>query len=161
MELSNPTSFHGFTDSANGSRNSSGSDGFVLGNATTIDVNAVAVGATFDFLSFGAIDLNGSGYFGPGFAPLQFTGFLSGGGTVVSTFDLVNDTFLTHTMPTGFTNLTGMQIRGALNQDAILDTLVFDVTDGTSVPEPSTITILAGMMLLGWWFSRNRRQTVV
>jgi hypothetical protein len=154
FSLTNLASFYGFTDSVNTSRNNNGTDGLVLGNGSTLTINPIAPGMTFDFISFGAVDLHPGSPFGPGFASHQVTGYLSGGGTVVANFDLVNDQFQTFNLPGTFVSLESVQIRGALNLDSVLDTMVFQTA---AVPEPASIAMW-GIGAIGAMCARRKRQ---
>ena len=111
-------------------------------------------GDPFSFQSFEASNL-ADAFFVTG-AYIRVTGFLSGGGTLTQTFDLVEGTYPTFTLDPGFTNLDRVEFQGSeFGMEYAMDNLTL-----ARIPAPSTLVGLVSMGLigtLGYLWRRRRR----
>ena len=109
-------------------------------------------GTPFSLISFEAGNLV-AGQFTSG-EQIIVTGNLAGGGSVVQTVTLVQDTLTLFTLGAGFTNLTSVEFVGSLapaGSHLAMDNLV------VTTPEPSTALLVGGGLLFLAAQRRRRR----
>ena len=111
-------------------------------------------GNNFSLVSFEAANLV-AGLFTAG-EEIIVTGNLAGGGTVVQSVSLVQDTFTLFTLGPGFTNLTSVEFVGSLAPGG--SHLGFDNLVVMPTPEPETALLLAGGLLGLASFGRRQRR---
>lgn len=135
--------------------NGAGNNGF--GNTTS--VMAICAGCPLVMTltaadPFSALSIDIGSYYGSDPAPITFTGFFVGGGSITQILDGATrwDTYLF----TGFNNLSSLRIEtDNSGQHASIDNIVLDAGTRT-VPEPASIA-LVGLALVAVGAARRRK----
>ena len=130
--------------------NTNGTDSFLWCGVCATPLQITQVGLSP--FSVQSIDLTNYklGFFTAGLA-INAVGNLNGGGTVLQTFNLVQDTWITFNFSAGFTNLDSLDL-AITGGDVAIDNIVL-------VPEPTTLLLLGtGLAMVGVRYRRRRKQ---